>query len=70
MSFALGAGWVTETVARLTHTPITVHNTTTNATLHNPIQFPLHDAIYMDASHDVRVLEIILVLDFANNSMG
>lgn len=64
-SFALGAGWVTELVARLTHTPVTVHNTTTNATLHNPIQFPLHDAIYMDATHDVDLMEFLVTMNLS-----
>ena len=54
ISLALGAGWVTELVARLSHTPVKVHDTTTNATLHNPVQFPLNDALYVDVTHEVR----------------
>ncbi|KAG9087565.1 hypothetical protein FS749_002836, partial [Ceratobasidium sp. UAMH 11750] len=51
-SLAQGAGWVTEMVARLMHTPVAVHDLSTNATLHNPIQFPLNDALYVDVTHD------------------
>jgi len=37
-----GIGYVQELVARLTHTPIAIHNSSTNATLDdNPITFPL-----------------------------
>jgi hypothetical protein len=60
VSLALGAGWVTEMVARLTHTPVTVHDSTTNATLHNPVQFPLNDALYVDVTHEVSDLESTL----------
>jgi hypothetical protein len=50
---ALGLGWVSELVARLTHTPIEVHNTTTNATMHDSIRFPLDQSIYVDSTHEV-----------------
>jgi len=53
----LGIGWVQELVARLTHTPIAVHNSSTNATLDdNPITFPLNQSLYVDATHEVVVL--------------
>ena len=50
-------GYVQELVARLTHTPIAVHNSSTNATLDdNPVTFPLGQSLYVDATHEVVVL--------------
>ena len=52
-----GIGYVQELVARLTRTPITVHNTSTNATINdNPILFPLGQSLYVDATHEGVVL--------------
>ena len=52
-----GTGFVQELVARLTHTPIETHNSTTNATLNdNPVTFPLGQSLYVDATHEVVVL--------------
>lgn len=52
-----GLGYLQELVARLTHTPILVHNSSTNATLDdNPITFPLDNSLYVDATHEVVVL--------------
>ena len=52
-----GIGWIQELVARLTHTPIAVHNTSTNSTLDdNPITFPLDHSLYVDATHEVVIL--------------
>lgn len=52
-----GIGYIEELVARLTHTPIETHNTSTNATLDdNPITFPLDQSLYVDATHEVVVL--------------
>ena len=52
-----GIGYVQELVARLTHTPISVHNSSTNATLDdNPATFPLGQSLYVDATHEVVVL--------------
>ncbi|KAH7104981.1 phosphoglycerate mutase-like protein [Auriculariales sp. MPI-PUGE-AT-0066] len=60
----LGVGYVQELVARLTKTPIAVHNTSTNATLNdNPITFPLGNALYVDATHEVVVLHVITALN-------
>jgi len=60
-------GYVQELVARLTHTPITTHDTTTNGTLDdNPITFPLGNALYVDATHEVVVLNIITALNLSN----
>ncbi|KAH6919137.1 histidine phosphatase superfamily [Coprinopsis sp. MPI-PUGE-AT-0042] len=58
-----GIGWVQELVSRLTNTPITVHNSSTNATLHNPVTFPLGNALYVDATHEVVVLNVITALN-------
>ncbi|KAG8708027.1 hypothetical protein FRC08_000153, partial [Ceratobasidium sp. 394] len=63
VSLALGAGWVTEMVARLTHTPVTVHGSTTNSTLHNPIQFPLNDALYVDVTHETVFMKILVAMN-------
>jgi hypothetical protein len=54
---AHGIGYIHELTARLTHAPIPVHNTSTNATLNdNPTTFPLDHALYVDATHEVVVL--------------
>jgi hypothetical protein len=53
----LGAGYVQELLARLTHTPISEHKFSTNSTLDdNPITFPLNQSLYVDATHEVVVL--------------
>ena len=71
-----GIGYIQELVARLTHTPIETHNSSTNATLNNnPITFPLGQSLYVDATHEVVVLNsrfyffgssvfIVIYLDF------
>ena len=57
LSRALGIGYVQELVARLTHTPIATHNSSTNATLDdNSVTFPLDQSLYVDATHEVVVL--------------
>lgn len=57
LSRALGIGYIQELVARLTHTPIERHNSSTNSTLDdNPITFPLDHSLYVDATHEVVVL--------------
>lgn len=57
LSRAHGIGYIQELVARLTHTPIETHNSTTNATLNdNPVTFPLGQSLYVDATHEVVVL--------------
>ena len=51
-----GIGYIQELVARLTHTPIPVHNSSTNATLDdNPTTFPLGQSLYVDATHDTVI---------------
>jgi len=47
---------VQELVSRLTQTPIETHNSSTNATLHNPVTFPFGHSLYVDATHEVVVL--------------
>ncbi|EKM60569.1 uncharacterized protein PHACADRAFT_84917, partial [Phanerochaete carnosa HHB-10118-sp] len=48
----LGVGYVQEFVARLTHTPIATHNSSTNATMDdNTTTFPLGQSLYVDATH-------------------
>ncbi|KIJ33558.1 hypothetical protein M422DRAFT_35479 [Sphaerobolus stellatus SS14] len=62
-----GVGYINELLARLTRTPIKVHNTSTNATLdNNPITFPLHNNLYVDATHEVVVLNVITALNLSN----
>ena len=52
-----GIGYIQELVARLTHTAIETHNSSTNSTLdNNPITFPLDHNLYVDATHEVVVL--------------
>ncbi|KAG6902665.1 hypothetical protein C0995_013357 [Termitomyces sp. Mi166 len=66
-----GYGWIKEFLARLTHTPITEHNSSTNSTLDdNPTTFPLDQSLYVDATHEVVILniEITLVITALNLS--
>jgi hypothetical protein len=57
LSRALGIGYIQELVARLTHTRIERHNSSTNSTLDdNSITFPLDHNLYVDATHEVVVL--------------
>ncbi|KIY44827.1 phosphoglycerate mutase-like protein [Fistulina hepatica ATCC 64428] len=59
-----GVGYVQELIARLTHTPIAMHNSSTNATLDdNPVTFPLGQSLYVDATHEVVVLNVITALN-------
>ncbi|KAJ7611620.1 phosphoglycerate mutase-like protein [Roridomyces roridus] len=63
---SLGIGYVQELVARLTHTPIETHNSSTNATLNdNPITFPLGQSLYVDATHEVVVLHVLAALNLS-----
>ncbi|KAI0057099.1 phosphoglycerate mutase-like protein [Artomyces pyxidatus] len=62
-----GIGYIQEMVARLTHTPIETHNSSTNSTLNdNPVTFPLDHNLYVDATHEVVVLNIITALNLTN----
>ncbi|KAG6866431.1 hypothetical protein C0993_007537, partial [Termitomyces sp. T159_Od127] len=60
-----GYGWIKELVARLTHTSIAEHNSSTNSTLDdNPTTFPLNQSLYVDATH--VILNIITALNLSN----
>ncbi|KAI0734596.1 histidine phosphatase superfamily [Fomitopsis betulina] len=62
---AVGIGWVQELVSRLTKTPLTTFDTSTNGTLDSSnITFPLDQPIYVDASHDTVISQIIVALNF------
>ncbi|KAI0665367.1 phosphoglycerate mutase-like protein [Trametes maxima] len=64
---AQGVGYVQELVARLTHTPIETHNSSTNATLDdNPATFPLGQSLYVDATHEVVALNVITALNLTS----
>ncbi|KAJ7915401.1 histidine phosphatase superfamily [Mycena leptocephala] len=61
-----GIGYVQELVARLTHTPILTHNSSTNATLDdNPITFPFGQSLYVDATHEVVILNVLTALNLS-----
>ncbi|TFK67148.1 phosphoglycerate mutase-like protein [Pluteus cervinus] len=64
-----GIGYVQEMLARLTHTPLKDHTTSTNKTIHdNPVTFPLNQSLYVDATHEVVVLNIITALNLTRFS--
>ncbi|KAI0757472.1 phosphoglycerate mutase-like protein [Daedaleopsis nitida] len=68
---AEGIGYVQELVSRLTHTPIPVHNSSTNATLNdNSATFPLDHSLYVDATHEVVVLNVITALNLTTFAEG
>ncbi|KAH0831037.1 phosphoglycerate mutase-like protein [Lanmaoa asiatica] len=59
-----GVGYIQELISRLTHTPIETHNSSTNATLHaDDRTWPLNDILYVDATHEVVVLNILTALN-------
>ncbi|KAJ7850562.1 phytase [Mycena leptocephala] len=61
-----GIGYVQELVARLTHTPISTHNSSTHATLDdNLITFPFGQSLYVDATHKVVVLNVLTALNLS-----
>lgn len=66
-----GIGYIQELVSRLTHTPIETHNSSTNGTLDDDSRFfPLDQSLYVDATHEVVVLNVITALNltsFAKN---
>ncbi|KAH7928511.1 phosphoglycerate mutase-like protein [Leucogyrophana mollusca] len=66
-SAAMGLGYVQELVARLTQTPITVWNSTTNSTLDSSnVTFPLYQPIFVDATHDTVISNIVTALNFTS----
>ncbi|KAJ3765459.1 acid phosphatase [Lentinula raphanica] len=64
---AQGIGWVQELVARLTQTPITTFDTTTNETI---VTFPLYQPIYVDATHDTVISAILPAMNFTTLAAG
>ncbi|KAF9220158.1 phosphoglycerate mutase-like protein [Gyrodon lividus] len=66
LASAQGIGYVQELVSRLTETPIETHNSSTNATLHNPITFPLGHSLYVDATHEVVVMNVLTALNLSS----
>lgn len=55
-SSAQGIGYVQELVSRLTQTRITSFNSAVNSSIvTNPVQFPLNQSIFVDASHDTVI---------------
>ncbi|KAG0702011.1 histidine phosphatase superfamily [Suillus ampliporus] len=64
---AQGLGYIQELVARLTQTPITVWNSSTNSTLDSSkITFPLDQPIYVDATHDIVIVNIVTALNLTS----
>ncbi|KAG0700013.1 histidine phosphatase superfamily [Suillus ampliporus] len=64
---AQGLGYVQELAARLTQTPITVWNSSTNSTLDSSkITFPLDQPIYVDATHDIVIANIVTALNLTS----
>ncbi|EDR10844.1 phytase, partial [Laccaria bicolor S238N-H82] len=62
-----GIGYIQELVSRLTHTPIATHNSSTNGTLNdNPVTFPLGQSLYVDATHEVVVMNILTALNLTS----
>ncbi|KAF8143068.1 histidine phosphatase superfamily [Mycena galopus ATCC 62051] len=67
----LGIGYIQELVARLTHTPIASHNSSTNGTLDDsPVTFPLGQSLYVDATHELVVLYHAVSLFFTSLFSG
>ncbi|KIK52826.1 hypothetical protein GYMLUDRAFT_250818 [Collybiopsis luxurians FD-317 M1] len=63
-----GAGWVQELLARLEHKRMEPHEHrfSTNSTLNdNPITFPVNQSLYVDATHEVVVLNILTALNLS-----
>jgi len=69
---ALGSGYVLELLARLTQTPISPTTTTpstfsVNLTLDtDPRTFPLDQPIYVDATHEVVIVNIATALNLTS----
>ncbi|KZT30678.1 phosphoglycerate mutase-like protein [Neolentinus lepideus HHB14362 ss-1] len=66
-SAAMGLGWVSEVVARLTQTRTTEPFAETNVTLNsNPVTFPLNQPIYVDATHDTIISAILTTMNMTS----
>ncbi|KAF9077271.1 histidine phosphatase superfamily [Rhodocollybia butyracea] len=63
-----GAGWVQELLARLERKPMEPqdHRFSTNSTLNdNPVTFPVNQSLYVDATHEVVILNILTALNLS-----
>lgn len=61
---AQGLGYAQELLARLSQTPIPAYNSNTNSTLDSSnITFPLDQAFYADAAHEVSILNALAALN-------
>ncbi|KIM23174.1 hypothetical protein M408DRAFT_332472 [Serendipita vermifera MAFF 305830] len=73
---ALGSGYVLELLSRLTSTPISLHPepplTSTFSVNHtldgNPTTFPLDQPLYVDATHEVVIVNIVTALNLTTIS--
>ncbi|KIY71949.1 phosphoglycerate mutase-like protein [Cylindrobasidium torrendii FP15055 ss-10] len=66
-----GVGYVQELVSRLKQQRIPVHRTSTNGTLDDDERtFPFGDALYVDATHEVVVLNILTALNLTTLAAG
>jgi len=63
---AQGIGYVQELVSRLTHTRLTEFDSMTNSTFHNDVQFPLHDSLYIDFTHDTMFALLLPTLNLTS----
>ncbi|KAI0348404.1 phosphoglycerate mutase-like protein [Trametopsis cervina] len=66
---ALGTGYIQELVARLTQTPLTSFNTSTNSTLNgNNVTFPLDQPmqVYLDFTHDIVISSVAVAMNFTS----
>jgi len=64
---AQGIGYVQELIARLTQTPLTNFNSTVNSTIvSSNVTFPLSQPIFVDATHDVVIANIVTAMNFTS----
>ncbi|KEI38226.1 uncharacterized protein L969DRAFT_51010 [Mixia osmundae IAM 14324] len=65
VSAAQGLGYLQEFQARLSHVQPTFSNSSSNQTLNgSPITFPVNNTLYMDATHEVIVADVLTALNF------
>ncbi|GAA5861604.1 hypothetical protein JCM8547_008088 [Rhodosporidiobolus lusitaniae] len=61
---AQGKGFVEEFIARLENHVVTTYDSTTNSTLDgNETTFPLNQSLYVDAAHEVSIMDIMTALN-------
>lgn len=64
-SAAAGIGYVQELLARLTQTPISIHNSSTNSTItDNNVTFPLDQPMFVDTTHDNVISMSMSIITF------